>query len=83
MGVANSYMSLGRQPEALKLHQETLELERPSSALNIPTLKSMHNLGVSDHNLGRHTEALELYEEWLGVTESAKLAPSTVVKSMH
>ena len=83
--LALSYAALGRDAEALKLHERTLTLRQgklgPDHA---DTLKSMNNLANSYADLGRHAEALKLREETLRLRQG-KLGPdhSDTLASMN
>jgi tetratricopeptide (TPR) repeat protein len=75
MGLANSYADLGQHTDALKLHQETLALQKAKLGPDHPdTLTSMNNLATSYAAVGRHTEALKLREETLALLKT-KLGP--------
>src|SRR5208282_5214418 len=64
--LANSYDSLGRFDEGLKLREQVLSLRRKVNGLeNTNTLAAMHNLALSYDSLGRQAEALKLREETL------------------
>jgi tetratricopeptide (TPR) repeat protein/tRNA A-37 threonylcarbamoyl transferase component Bud32 len=83
--LANSYDSLGRYAEALKLHEQTLEVRRATLGPTHPdTLMSMNNLANSYDALGRDAEALKIRQETL-VLRRAQLGrdhPHTLM-SMH
>jgi tetratricopeptide (TPR) repeat protein len=84
-GLADSYNNLGRNDEALRLHEETLALRKARLGPDHPdTLTSMHGLASTCHNLGRYAEALKLYEETLALLR-AKLGPNhpDTLLSMH
>ena len=73
--LANSYYDLARHADALKLHEETLALDKAKLGPDHPdTLLSMHNLASSYYALGRHADALKLNEETLAL-KKAKLGP--------
>jgi tetratricopeptide (TPR) repeat protein len=83
--LALSYADLGRHAEALKLHAETLALQRAKLGPDHPdTLQSMHNLARCYAALGRPAEALKLREETLALFK-AKLGPDhpDTLKSMN
>ena len=55
--VANSYFALGRQAEALKLHEATLSLQKAKLGPDHPdTLRSMNDVANSYAALGRQAE---------------------------
>jgi tetratricopeptide (TPR) repeat protein len=84
-GLAISYNNLGRRAEALKLHEETLALQKAKLGPDHPdTLRSMHSLANSYDNLGQPVEALKLHEETLALRK-AKLGPDhpDTLRSMH
>ena len=67
---ANVYDVLGRKPEALKLREETLAIQRRVLRQDDPdTLSTMSNLAVSYYDLGRHADALKLRIETLAIQE--------------
>ena len=74
--LANSYSDLGRQADALKLHQDTLALMRTELGPDHPdTLRSMHN--VADQLTPPSVEpvdALDRLQETLAL-RTAKLGP--------
>jgi eukaryotic-like serine/threonine-protein kinase len=73
--LADSYHTLGRHAEALKLREETLALRKARLGPDHPdTLVSMNNLAASYYALGRHVEALKLREETLAL-QKARLGP--------
>jgi tetratricopeptide (TPR) repeat protein len=73
--LANSYDTLGRHAEALKLHEETLALRKAKLGPDHPdALMSMMTLANSYYYVGRHAEALKLREETLAL-QKAKLGP--------
>jgi eukaryotic-like serine/threonine-protein kinase len=83
--LANSYATLGRHADALKLREETLALMKAKLGPDHPdTLKSMHNLASSYADFGRHTDALKLFEETLTLMK-ARLGPDhpNTLSSMH
>jgi serine/threonine protein kinase/tetratricopeptide (TPR) repeat protein len=83
--LANSYDDLGRDAEALRLREETLELRQAKLGPDhLDTLKSMNNLANSYADLGRHAVALKLREETLELCK-AKLGPDhpLTLDSMH
>jgi tetratricopeptide (TPR) repeat protein len=64
--LAASYAALGRHAEAIRLHEETLALQKAKLGADHPdTLVSMNSLANSYAALGRHAEALKLHEETL------------------
>jgi tetratricopeptide (TPR) repeat protein len=71
LGLANCYDGLGRHPEALKLHEETLVLMKaklgPEDAL---TLMAMNSLATSYGTVGEKDKALKLYEETLAIRKA-------------
>jgi tetratricopeptide (TPR) repeat protein len=65
-GLANSYATLGRHAEALKLRLGVLaRVKATLGPDHLDTLHSMNNLSSSYDALGRHAEALKLREEVL------------------
>ena len=77
----HSYAALGRHAEALKLHEETLALQKARLGPDHPdTLTSMNNLAISYAALGRHAEALKLHEETLALRRPSS-APTTPTRS--
>jgi Tetratricopeptide repeat len=65
----------GRTQEALKLREETLQLQKAKLGPDHPnTLTSMNNLAVSYEAVGRTREGLKLREETLQL-QKAKLGP--------
>jgi len=69
--LANSYAALGRQAEALKLREETLELRKAKLGPDDPeTLGSTINLAMSFSALRRHADAVKLYEAALAVAKT-------------
>jgi tetratricopeptide (TPR) repeat protein len=57
--LANSYLDLGRNDEALKLHEETLALQKTRLGPHHPeTLVTMHDLAITYQALGRWDDAL-------------------------
>jgi hypothetical protein len=76
MGLAINYGALGRHADALKLHQETLALQKVKLGPDHPdTLTTMSNLANSYTDLARHADALKLREETL-MLRKAKLGPN-------
>jgi serine/threonine protein kinase/tetratricopeptide (TPR) repeat protein len=64
--LANSYTSLGRYEEALRLHQETLAARRATMGDDhADTLATENNLAISFEKVGRHVDALALREATL------------------
>jgi len=64
--LANSYNSLGRHVEALKLQEHVLAIRKAKLGPDHPdTLNSMYNVANSYDALGRHADALKLREETL------------------
>src|SRR5262245_39725573 len=73
--LATCYRVLGRNDEALRLHEETLALRTARLGPDHPdTLRSAHDLAVIYQALGRNDEALRLHEETLAL-QKAKLSP--------
>jgi tetratricopeptide (TPR) repeat protein len=73
--LAGTYRDLGRFADALKLHEETLALQKAKLGPDHPdTLFSMHNVARSYRLLGNHVEAVKLAEETLAL-QKAKLGP--------
>ncbi len=66
--LANTYYSLGRHLEALRLREETLEIQKRVLPKEYPdTLNSMQNLANSYAALDRNIEAFRLREETLEI----------------
>jgi eukaryotic-like serine/threonine-protein kinase len=83
--LANRYKALGEAAKALKLREETLELEKAHLGPDDPmTLASMSNLADSYHAFLRDAEALKLREETLA-RHRATLGPhhEDTLHSMH
>jgi serine/threonine protein kinase len=73
--LANSYREAGQHDRAIKLHEETLALQRAKLGPDhLDTLTSMNNLANSYHDAGQHDRALKLREETLALMRS-KLGP--------
>jgi serine/threonine protein kinase/tetratricopeptide (TPR) repeat protein len=73
--LAVSYAPAGRIHEALKLHEETLQLRKAKLGPDhSDTLWSMHGLASSYTDVGRFQEALKLHEETLQLRK-VKLGP--------
>jgi serine/threonine protein kinase len=76
--LACAYTDLGREGDALHLHEETLrQRERVLGRDHPDTLTSMHALGNCCETLGRNAEALKLREETLK-RRTAVLGPGHV-----
>jgi tetratricopeptide (TPR) repeat protein len=83
--LAATHLALGRPIEAVKLHEETLALQKARlGPEHADTLVSMHHLAEAYGDLGRHAEALKLCEEALAIRK-AKLGPDhrDTLRSMH
>jgi tetratricopeptide (TPR) repeat protein len=64
--LANSYRDLGREAEALKLHQETLDLRKATLGPEHPdTLITMNNVAFGLATANRFDEAIQLAQETL------------------
>jgi serine/threonine protein kinase len=64
--LAETYAELGRHPEALKLHEETLEGRKVKLGPDHPdTLRSMSNLANSYDDLSQFENAVKLHKETL------------------
>jgi tetratricopeptide (TPR) repeat protein len=82
--LAESYHDSSRFADALRLHEQTLELRRARLGLDHPdTLTSMHNLADCYAQLSRPAEALKMREETLALRR-VKLGPDhpDTLKSM-
>jgi eukaryotic-like serine/threonine-protein kinase len=83
--LALSYEALGRDADALKLHEETLATQKRVLPANHPDiLSSVNNLALSYSARGRHAEALKLHEETLATRK--RLLPADhpdVLSSMN
>jgi non-specific serine/threonine protein kinase/serine/threonine-protein kinase len=83
--LALCYHDLGRYTEALKLHDETLSMQRTKLGPDHPdTLRSMNCLACTYAALGRHADALRLKEQTLERMK-AKLGPDhpDTLSTMH
>jgi tetratricopeptide (TPR) repeat protein len=67
-GLARGYAGLGRYADALRLREETLELQKARLGPDHPdTLRTKNDLACSYADLGRRADALRLREETLAL----------------
>jgi tetratricopeptide (TPR) repeat protein len=69
--LALTYDAVGRHAEALKLHEETLALQKAKLGPGHPdTLRSMNSLAESYFGLGRYADAFKLNQETLALRKA-------------
>ena len=68
LNLANDYSGLDRHADALKLRQQTFELQKANlGPKDTETLMTAHNLGSNYRSLGRYADALRQDEETLAL----------------
>jgi hypothetical protein len=81
--VAVCYRNLGRYPEALKLHQETLTLREARLGPDHPdTLRSMWLVAASLSNVDRGAEAVPMIDECLKRAVGKSVPPRFIPSMM-
>ena len=80
MNLANSYAALNRPADALKLREETLEIQKRVLPRDHPdTLASMMNLADSLIQLDRGVEAIPLLDEAIAKARTSPAADSRLI----
>ena len=64
--MGNAYQSLGQYQEAIKFHQQSLEIQRDIGNRN-GEANSLNNLGNAYQSLGEYQEAIEFYQQSLEI----------------
>lgn len=83
--LAGTYLNMGRDAEAARIHEQMLEARKRTLGLEHPdTLSSMHGLATAFLNMGRHADGAQMLQQTLEARKRT-LGPEhpDTLSSMH